>query len=524
MKKIERALISVSDKKGIIELAAALAEFGVEIISTGGTAKAIREAGLNVIDVSEVTGFPEILDGRVKTLHPKIHAAILAKSDAAEHLSTLTNHNIRKIDLVVVNLYPFRKTVADPAVTLQEAIENIDIGGPSMLRSAAKNYQDVTVVVDPDDYDSLIKEMREKDGAISHASRQKFAARAFAHTARYDLAIAAYLSKVAGVEPAEFGKVEEGKMPQEMVIVLERIQDLRYGENPHQSAALYQDSLRPAPAIAKMEQLQGKELSYNNLVDADAAWQLVSEFEKLTCAIIKHTNPCGVGLGKDPREAYLNALSTDPVSAFGGIIAFNKMVDLQAAEAISQLFAELVIAPSFSKEALELLKNKKNLRLIINRDKKDEKRAETTTRSVMGGYLKQTEDKAETRDLKVVTKREPTEAEWRDLDFAWKICKHVKSNAIVYAANGKLLGVGAGQMSRLDSVKLAASKAQLPLTESVMASDAFFPFRDGIDEAAKQKIRAVIQPGGSIKDKEVIEAADEHGLAMVFTGIRHFRH
>lgn len=528
MRKITRALLSVSNKTGILELASGLIELGVELLSTGGTAKALRDAGLKVIDVAEVTGFPEILDGRVKTLHPNIHAGILAQRSNIEHENTLTAHSIAYIDLVIVNLYPFRETIAKEDVTFAEAVENIDIGGPSMIRAAAKNHEDVTVVVDPEDYKKVLSEMAENSGSISINTKKKMAAKAFTHTALYDLAIANYLGKVTGEKEIVFGGAVAEEMPKQLVLNLEVLQPLRYGENPHQMASLYTDVLNSESGIAKAEQLQGKELSYNNFLDADAAWNLVNEFSETTCVIIKHTNPCGVAFGKTAKEAFERARATDPVSAFGGIIAYNVDVDGETAEAMKDLFVEAVIAPNFLPSALEIFANKKNLRLLAAKTlaTKNKQSNLLEIKHISGGYLVQTKDSYQLsgENTKVVSKLQPTEEQMTALDFAWKICKHVKSNAIVYANAGQLIGVGAGQMSRVDSVRFGATKAQLSLLGGVMASDAFFPFRDSIDEAKKYGITAIIQPGGSIRDAEVIAAADEHNLAMVFTGIRHFKH
>jgi phosphoribosylaminoimidazolecarboxamide formyltransferase / IMP cyclohydrolase len=527
LKKIERALLSVSDKTGIVELARGLAKFDIELVSTGGTAKIVREAGLKVQDVSDLTGFPEILDGRVKTLHPKVHGGLLAVRDNPIHQAALEKHQINYIDLAIINLYPFRKTISLPDTTIEEAIENIDIGGPAMIRSAAKNFNDVAVVVYPSDYDMILKELSEQNGVLSLETRRKLAARAFSHTARYDLAVAGYFSALTNSIAPELGSLSENSLPDELVLVLERSGWLRYGENPHQAASLYRDLLRPEQGIANAPQLQGKELSYNNLIDSDAAWSLICEFSDTACAIIKHTNPCGVAIGQTTKEAFLKALETDPLSAFGGIVAFNSIVDEDTARALSDIFLEVVIAPDFNQTATQILSSKKNLRLITNRKNKNKIGEEQLEiRKISGGYLAQSKDREQVKgeDVKVVTERSPTEAEMRALDFAWKICKHVKSNAIVYARDEQLVGVGAGQTSRVDSVRFGAIKAQLPLKGTVLASDAFFPFRDGLDEAARHGITAVIQPGGSIKDQEVIAAANEHGIAMVFTGIRHFKH
>lgn len=522
--KIKRALISVSDKTAIVELAKCLNKHSITIISTGGTARTLRAEGIDVIDVESVTGFPEILDGRVKTLHPAIHGGILARRDLDLHQKTLREMHISNIDLVVVNLYPFRETVSRP-VDLETALENIDIGGPTMIRSAAKNHQNVVVVVDPADYSLIMHCVSEKDGEISAEERLRLATKAFAHTAKYDLAISAYLSKVSGELPAELGSMHQ-ELSDEVILFLSRQESLRYGENPHQTAALFCDLLRPEQGIATARQHHGKELSYNNYVDMDAAVELVEDFDSIACAIIKHTNPCGVGLGATPLEAYSNALSTDPVSAFGGIVAFNTTVDPDTAMELSKLFLEVVVAPDFTSEAFEILKKKKNLRLITFSQKPKKAKQLGRIRSISGGHLIQSTDnlKFDRTTCTVKTKRAPSESEWNDLALAWTVCKHVKSNAIVYAGQNRLVGVGAGQMSRIDSVRFGAQKAQLPLSGTVLASDAFFPFRDGIDEAARHKITAIIQPGGSIKDQEVIDAANEHKIAMVFTGTRHFRH
>jgi phosphoribosylaminoimidazolecarboxamide formyltransferase / IMP cyclohydrolase len=508
LRPIRRALISVSDKTGIVDLARELARFNVEIISTGGTAKALRDAGLSVRDISEITGFPEMMDGRVKTLHPRVHGGLLALRDNEEHVAAMNQHEIEPIDLVVVNLYPFAETIRREGVTREEAIEQIDIGGPAMIRSAAKNARDVAVVVSSDEYANVVNELNEYDGALSIDTRNRLAQKAFAHTAQYDVMVSSYLAGAS--EP----------LPDRLGWTMNKLSDLRYGENPHQKAALYRTSA--SGGIANAEVLSGKEMSFNNYVDAEAAWQLVCDFENTACAIIKHTNPAGVGLGENPAEAYQKALATDPVSAFGGIVAFNCTVDVAAAQEATKIFTEVVIAPEYDPEALEVLRTKKNLRVILMGG--DEKGIEF--KQIGGGMLVQTADdhKLDPQQLKVVTTRKPSDEEIRALLFAWTVCKHTKSNAIVYARDGQTVGVGAGQMSRVDSVKIGAMRAQLPVAGSVLASDAFFPFRDGIDEAAKHGITAVIQPGGSVRDDEVIAAANEHGLAMVFTGVRHFKH
>jgi phosphoribosylaminoimidazolecarboxamide formyltransferase/IMP cyclohydrolase len=509
LRPIRRALISVSDKTGIVDFARELTRFNVEIISTGGTAKALRDAGINVRDISDITGFPEMMDGRVKTLHPRVHGGLLAIRDNTEHVAAMQEHGIEPIDLVVVNLYPFAETIRRAGVTREEAIEQIDIGGPAMIRSAAKNARDVAVVVSPEQYAQLIDELNQNSGALSLATRNTFAQKAFEHTAQYDIMVSSYL---AGSRDA---------LPDHLSWTMKKIADLRYGENPHQKAALYQTST--SGGIANAAVLSGKEMSFNNYVDAEAAWQLVCDFDHTACAIIKHTNPAGVGFSETAAEAYKKALATDPVSAFGGIVAFNRVVDRAAAEEVTKIFTEVVVAPDYDAEALEVLRGKKNLRVIRI---SGEQPAGMELKQIGGGMLVQTRDdhKLDPAALNVITTREPTDEEIRALLFAWIVCKHTKSNAIVYARADQTVGVGAGQMSRVDSVKIGAMRAQLPVAGSVLASDAFFPFRDGIDEAARHGITAVIQPGGSVRDKEVIAAANEHGLAMVFTGVRHFKH
>jgi phosphoribosylaminoimidazolecarboxamide formyltransferase/IMP cyclohydrolase len=544
LRPIRRALLSVSDKTGILDFARELTRFNVEIISTGGTAKALRDAGITVRDVSDVTGFPEMMDGRVKTLHPRVHGGLLAIRNNDEHVAAMKEHGIEPIDLVVVNLYPFAETIRRQGVTLEEAIEQIDIGGPAMIRSAAKNARDVAVVVLPSSYGNIIHEMKSRDGALSLATRNRLAQEAFQQTAIYDMLVSSYLaskgqelpsmgtggitaiaggSSVPGNIAEEFS-VEEfsGQLPDRKSWTINKIANLRYGENPHQIAALYQMAMRGG--VANAEVLAGKEMSFNNYVDADAATALVNDFDQTACAIIKHTNPAGVGLGQTSGEAYTKALATDPVSAFGGIVAFNKTVDENAAHEVVKIFTEVVVAPDYSAPALEILKTKKNLRVLRLAHEKAKKKLEF--RQISGGMLVQTADdhQLDPAQLKVVTTRAPSDEELRALLFAWIVCKHTKSNAIVYARADQTVGVGAGQMSRVDSVKIGAMRAQLPVEGSVLASDAFFPFRDGIDEAARHGITAVIQPGGSVRDEEVIAAANEHGLAMVFTGIRHFKH
>ena len=503
MRLIKRALISVSDKTGIIDFARELKHFNVEIISTGGTAKSLRDAGIDVIDISDVTGFPEMMDGRVKTLHPRVHGGLLALRDNPEHVAAMERNEIQPIDMVVVNLYPFAATIARAGVTRDEAIEQIDIGGPAMIRSAAKNARDVAVVVSPAQYDNLILELKENNGSLSGATRERLAQEAFQQTARYDSIVSSYLGGADSFP------------------VLRKSVDLRYGENPHQSATLY---VGEEGGIANAELLSGKEMSFNNYVDADAAWQLVCDFEETTCAIIKHTNPAGVGQGATVAVAYQKALATDPVSAFGGIVAINRPVDVEAAREITRIFTEVVIAPGYDVEALNIFRSKKNLRVLRMSSVEQAKGPEY--KQISGGMLVQTRDQHQLKreDLKVVSARKPTDEETGALLFAWTVCKHTKSNAIVYARDGQTVGVGAGQMSRVDSVRIGAMRAQLPVAGSVLASDAFFPFRDGVDEAARNGITAVIQPGGSVRDDEVIAAANEHGLAMVFTGVRHFKH
>jgi len=595
LEKIKRALISVSDKEGIVEFARELEKLGVEIISTGGTARSLQENGVSVREVSDVTGFPEMMGGRVKTLHPKIHGALLGLRDNDEHLGAMREHGIEPIDLVVVNLYPFEETVKRENASLAEAVEQIDIGGPAMIRSASKNWQSVAVVTDPKLYDSVLRELKESSGALSHSTRQRLAVLAFMNTSRYDLAIFSYLEDQLSdedydfvVENHPFGEsadavnylnwilTEEGAAQQQSLddvveeawaeitsrselsdsnghvtdavfdededsdegyfedeeeplfaadelLYLTKIQDLRYGENPHQQAAVYESEFEGG--VAQGELLGGKEMSFNNYVDADAAFNLVSDFDEIACAIIKHTNPSGVGIGESLEEAYARALATDPVSAFGGIVAFNRAVNADVARALTEIFTEVVVAPEFEADALEILRAKKNLRILSVGEREDFEE-DFEFRQISGGFLVQTRDRdvLTYEQLKVVTKRQPTEDEIRALQFAWRVAKHVKSNAIVYANEFQTVGVGAGQMSRVDSVKIGAQRALLPLQGTVLASDAFFPFRDGIDEAAKTGITAIIQPGGSMRDEETIDAADAHNLAMIFTGIRHFKH
>jgi phosphoribosylaminoimidazolecarboxamide formyltransferase/IMP cyclohydrolase len=516
MPRIERALLSVTDKTGVVLFAKKLHEMGVELISTGGTAKLLSENHIPVREVAEVTGFPEMLDGRVKTIHPMIAGGILAIRSNIEHMRALKEHNIPEIQMVVVNLYQFEKFANRPGVTREELIENIDIGGPTMIRAAAKNFQDVAVVVSPAQYESILSELEANAGALSLPTHWDLAQQAFSHTAAYDHAISTRLLQV----DAEGSTVTSEALPQNLRIAASRTAALRYGENPHQQAALY--SFHDG-GLADAEQLHGKELSYNNLVDLDAAWQLVQEFQQSATAIIKHTNPCGCAEQATLAAAYQKALEADPVSAFGGVLAFNRELDGETATEVGKLFVEAIAAPAFSPEALRILTAKKNLRLVkVNPVLKPE----LVIKSITGGLLAQTADTLvlDASNLAVKTSRQPTADERQALLFGWKVCKHVKSNAIVYARRGQSVSVGAGQMSRVDSVKVGAMKAVLPLTGTVLASDAFFPFPDGVEEAAKHGITAVIQPGGSVRDEEVIAAANRLNLAMVFTGVRHFRH
>ena len=519
VKKISRALISVSDKSGAAEFAAGLAALGVEILSTGGTAKLLREKGLKVRDVSDLTGFPEMLDGRVKTLHPKVHAAILALRSNPQHQQQVKAHGIEFIDLVAVTLYPFEKTAAQAGVRFEELIENIDIGGPSMIRSAAKNFEDVAVLVDPSDYAALLEEIRQNGGCVSRRTRERLARKAFATTAAYDGAISLTLQEWAEAAPP---------LPETLHLSFRKLTDLRYGENPHQKAALYVEPAAQGRGLAGARLLQGKELSFNNLVDLEAAWRLVGEFPEPATAFIKHTNPCGVAIGQSLAESTRRALQVDPVSAFGSIIAFNRNVDAASVEAIGPLFVEAMVAPGYEPQALERLSRKKNLRLMdMSATSGDEYGLQLKT--IGGGLLVQTPDTlgAEPEGWKCLTERQPTEAEKQDLVFAWRVVKHVKSNAIVYAREGVVVGVGAGQMSRVDAVKLATTKARElghSLDGTVVASDAFFPFPDGVEESARAGARAIVQPGGSVRDGEVIAAANRLGLAMLLTGVRHFKH
>ncbi len=561
LRKIKRALISVSDKAGLAEFASALAGFGIEIISTGGTAKSLREHGLTVTDVSDVTGFPEMMDGRVKTLHPKIHGAFLALRDNPKHVASMNEHRIDLIDLVVVNLYPFEETVAKDGVSIEEAVENIDIGGPAMIRSASKNWRDVAVVTDSRLYAEIVEELNQTQGSLSLETRQRLAALAYTRTASYDLTISSYLAKqlsnddLERLEPLNplghlaFIELDEddgsvpgavatgdlssaNELPEYKIIELAKVTDLRYGENPHQRAALYDDGT--GGGIAGAEQLHGKEMSFNNYVDAEAAWNLVQDFDDLAVAIIKHTNPSGIGTGSSNEEAYRRALSTDPVSAFGGIVAFNRTVDAAVAASVIEVFSEVIVAPEYDEDALNIFRTKKNLRILRATARSEESeisnfKFQIEYKQISGGFLVQDQDvhRLDLSELNFVTKRKPNADELTAMQLAWTACKHVKSNAIVFASAHQTLGVGAGQMNRVDSVRIAAMRAErfeLSLKGSALASDAFFPFRDNVDEAAKFGVSAIIQPGGSIKDDESIAAANEHGIAMVFTGIRHFKH
>ncbi len=564
MAVIKRALISVSDKTGILELASALIKLNIEILSTGGTAQLLRDNHIAVTEVGDYTGFPEMLDGRVKTLHPKVHGGLLGRRDLPEHVATMAEHNIPNIDLLVVNLYPFEATVAKPNCTLEDAIENIDIGGPAMVRSAAKNWQHVAILTDASQYEAFLTELQTNSGAVSQASLFKLSVAAFNRIAQYDAAISNYLSAIDLEQSHAAAKPVVNQFPLQMNSNFVKLQDLRYGENPHQSAAFYRD-LHPAPgSLVTAAQLQGKELSFNNIADADAAWEAVKSFNSTACVIVKHANPCGVALGSDALEAYSKAFQTDPSSAFGGIIAFNITVDKAAAEAVSKQFVEVLIAPDFTADALAIFATKANVRVLkialpplsprieygagsnslpqagdkksgngdvaaLRASSYEQGRNAQDIKRVGSGILIQTADNHEIAesDLKIISAKQPTPAQMADMLFAWKVAKYVKSNAIVFGGNGMTLGVGAGQMSRIDSTKIAIIKAQnagLSLQNSVVASDAFFPFRDGIDALAAAGAACVIHPGGSMRDEEVINAANEHGLVMVITGIRHFRH
>jgi len=516
VRRVQRALISVYDKRGIVEFARALGELQVEIVSTGGTSRLLAANGIGVREVSDLTGFPEILDGRVKTLNPRIAGGLLAIRENPEHMKQISEHKLQLIDLVCVNLYPFAETIRKPGVELDEVIENIDIGGPSMIRAAAKNFQDVVIVTSPNDYDFVANALRETNGILGSEMLFDLARKAFLRTARYDAQIARYLSNVG----------RDADFPSNLFMDFEKVTDLRYGENPHQRAAFYRWGGQAPFGIAEAKQLQGKELSYNNIVDLEAAWNLVQEFDGPACCIIKHTNPCGTAIGNSLRDAYLKAYEADTVSAFGSIIALNEVVRADTAIELSKLFVEAIIAPGYEPDALSILSTKKNLRLMeLSAAQHPTGWAQFEFKRVSGGVLLQDMDGVLFGpESRIVTTRKPTEAEHRDLKFAWTVVKHVKSNAIVLAQNGRTVGVGAGQMSRVDSVKLSIEKAYPTANGAVLASDAFFPFRDGIDEAAGAGITSIIQPGGSVRDAEVIQAADDHGISMIFTGLRHFKH
>lgn len=516
MARIGRALISVSDKTGVVELAKGLSALGVEILSTGGTAKAMKEAGVEVIDVSDFTGFPEMMAGRLKTLHPKIHGGLLGRRDSDSDLKDMEAHGIKPIDMVVVNLYPFEATISKEGVTLEEAIENIDIGGPTMLRSAAKNHRDVAVVVDPADYEPILDEMKNNNCEVGYKTLYRLARKVFEHTANYDALIAEYLRDK---------EEEKEAFPQTLTLTSRLGSTLRYGENPHQRAAFYIEKSDGFLSLADARQLQGKEMSFNNYYDTHSALLLALEFDKPSCAIIKHNNPCGVAVGSGAADAYVKALKTDPVSAFGGVLAFNCEVDGKAAEEMAKLFIEVVIAPNFTKEALDILSAKQNVRLLELPEMQRPLKGFDIKR-IAGGFLLQDWDtkRVDVRSLKAATKRQPTAEELDGLDFGWRVVKHVKSNSIVYAYKDMTAGIGVGQTSRVFAARTGAQNAVLPLKGTVVASDGFFPFRDGVDELHEQGVTAVIQPGGSLKDEEVIKACDEHGMAMLLTGARHFKH
>jgi len=513
---MKRALISVSDKRGIVEFAKKLKIMGFEILSTGGTAKLLNTEGIAVRSVSDYTGFPEMLDGRIKTLHPRIHGGLLGKRSQPDHVDQMEAQEIEPIDLVLVNLYPFEATIAKPDCTLDDAIENIDIGGPAMLRSAAKNHPDVTVIVDPDDYDRVLEEMEKNDGDLSLKSRYELACKVFAHTARYDGMISSYLSSRGG-QPA---------FPEQLTLTYEKVTELRYGENPHQQGAFYKGLNNHEPSVSNAAIHQGKAMSFNNYLDANSALELVKEFDDQAAVIIKHNNPCGVATASELRDAYVMARDADPVSAFGGVVAFNRPVDEATAKEIVSTFVEVVIAPGYDPAALQAFKTKDNIRVLEVEIWGRERSGEKDLKKLLGGLIYQDRDlgSVSVRDLEIVSKRKPTEQELQAMAFAWKVAKHVKSNAIILTRQDRSVGIGAGQMSRVDSTRLAIAKALSPTEGCALASDAFFPFRDGIDEAAKSGATAVIQPGGSIKDDEVIAAANEYNMAMVFTRMRHFRH
>jgi len=518
MAQLGKALISVSDKTGVETMAKGLVGLGADILSTGGTAKMLQDAGVEVMEVADYTGYPEIMNGRVKTLHPKIHGGLLGRRSVEAHMQQMKDQGIVPIDVVVVNLYPFESTIAKPGCTFEEAIEHIDIGGPSMLRSAAKNHEDVLVVVDPQDYARVLEALQ--SGTVSLSLRRELAKKVFFHTARYDSLIANYLN-------SQLTESSEQKFPSLLTLAYEKVDDLRYGENPHQAGAVYQNRHTKEASVCQAKQLHGKAMSYNNYLDANSALELAKEFDETVVVIVKHTNPCGVALGDTAVEAYVRARETDPVSAFGGVIACNRDVDVAMAKEVTSTFVEVLIAPSFTEEALTELQRKKDLRLLAVGSLETAQRERLDMKKIVGGILLQDRDLGSLRelgDLTIPSQRQPTNEEYQACDFAWKVCKHVKSNAIVFATSQQTVGIGAGQMSRVDSVKLAQMKANLPIKGCVMASDAFFPFRDGIDAAVNAGITAVIQPGGSIRDKEIIQAVDEQQVAMILTGMRHFRH
>ncbi len=518
MDKVKTAIISVSDKTGIVEFAGSLQDMGVQIVSTGGTYKLLKENGIEATYISEITGFPEIMDGRVKTLHPNIHGGILALRDNEGHMAQLKEEGINTIDLVVVNLYPFEATIAKDDVTLEDAVENIDIGGPTMIRSAAKNYRNVGVVVEPAYYDKIVDELKSNNGTLGDGLLMELSVKAFTHTARYDTIISNYLKNLQSEGQIDFAN--------DLNLTYEKAMDLRYGENPHQKAAFYRERDVKIPCISTAKQLWGKELSFNNINDINAAFELVKEFEELAVVALKHTNPCGVGSGDTVYNAYMKAYESDPVSIFGGIIACNRPIDEDTAKEMNKIFLEAVIAPEYTEGALKVLKEKKNLRILLTGPIEGTNRPYMDIKRVAGGLLYQEADTKSVKleDLEVVTERKPTDEELKDLLFAWRVVKHVKSNAIVFVKDGATVGIGAGQMNRVGSVKIAREQAGDKTIGAVMASDAFFPFRDSVDTAAEHGIKAIIQPGGSIKDDESIKAANEHGIAMVFTGIRHFKH
>jgi phosphoribosylaminoimidazolecarboxamide formyltransferase / IMP cyclohydrolase len=522
MKKVQRVLISVSDKTGVVDFAKGLRGLDVEIVSTGGTAKVLKAEGLPIIPISDFTGYPEMLDGRVKTLHPKVHAGLLARRDSADHQKQMQAHGILPIDMVVVNLYPFEQTIGKKGASLEEIIENIDIGGPTLLRSAAKNYRDVAVIVNPRKYDVVLGELKKNNGSLSEQLKMRLAFEAFKTTAAYDTIIHNYFKDLTSSESGQ-------DFPQELHVLVKKVTDLRYGENPHQKAALYRDPSVDEPCACWATILSGKELSFNNLVDADSACELVKEFDKPAAAIIKHNNPCGAAEAPDILDAFLRARETDPVSAFGGVIALNRPVTLDLAKRLNEGFVEVLMAPSYDEDALEELKGKKNMRILVVEKLgtwKRKQRMGTEIKKIVGGLLLQDRDLSseDAAQAQVLSARRPTAEELPSLTFAWKIAKHVRSNAIVFVSGTETVAIGAGQMSRVDSVKIAIMKARKPLKGTVLASDAFFPFRDGIDEAAKVGVVAVIQPGGSVKDEEVLAAANEHNMVMVLTGVRHFKH